>query len=330
MPDTDAPAAGPARREQALGRIRLRHLQCFLAVAESAHLGRAAQALCITQPAVTKTLNELEALLGTRLFVRGRQGAAMTAEAEVFLRHASTTVQALGLAVDSVLGSAEQLSLRIGVLPTVAPSLMPQVLASFLADRPQVAVRLHTGRNASLLAQLRARELDVVIGRLSEPEAMLGLTFEHLYAEPLVLALRVDHPLLPLPDPGAALAALPRVMAFPLLLPLSGTLIRQVADDFLGRHQLQPRAGVVETLDTAVAQAMVLSTDALWLTPLGAAQPALNAGWLQRWPLQITPEEPVGLLQRNDALPSPALQALLGLVRLHGAARRSQRAGGHR
>ena len=203
MPDTDALAAGPARREQALGRIRLRHLQCFLAVAESAHLGRAAQALCITQPAVTKTLNELEALLGTRLFVRGRQGAAMTAEAEVFLRHASATVQALGLAVDSVLGSAEQLSLRIGVLPTVAPSLMPPVLASFLADRPQVAVRLHTGRNASLLAQLRARELDVVIGRLSEPEAMLGLTFEHLYAEPLVLVSRADHPLcrLPAPDP---------------------------------------------------------------------------------------------------------------------------------
>src|SRR5258708_5435648 len=89
-------------RDSALGRIRLRHLQCFLAVAQFGTLRRAAQALAITQPAVTKTLNQLEALLARPLFVRGRLGAALTPEGEAFMRHANDSVNALGLAVDSV------------------------------------------------------------------------------------------------------------------------------------------------------------------------------------------------------------------------------------
>jgi uncharacterized membrane protein len=62
----------------ALSRIRLRHLQCFLAIVRTGTLGGAAQALSITQPAVTKTMNELEEILGTKLFTRGRKGAAIT------------------------------------------------------------------------------------------------------------------------------------------------------------------------------------------------------------------------------------------------------------
>src|SRR4051794_21969784 len=115
----------PMSREQTLSRIRLRHLQCFLAVAQQGNLRRAAQALAITQPAVTKTLNELEQMLGTPLFVRGRKGATLTAEAELFLRHAHASVDALAHAVDSVAagpGGPGEVPLRIGILPTVAPS----------------------------------------------------------------------------------------------------------------------------------------------------------------------------------------------------------------
>src|SRR5213595_2686096 len=75
-------SAMPVSRDAALNRIRLRHLQCFLAVAEARNLRRAAEALAISQPAVTKTLNELEEILGVRLFERGRGGARPTPEAE--------------------------------------------------------------------------------------------------------------------------------------------------------------------------------------------------------------------------------------------------------
>ena len=146
-------------RDTALGRIRLRHLQCFLAVAQFGNLRRAAQALSITQPAVTKTLNELDALLGKPLFARGRHGATLTAEGEAFVRHANDSVNSIGHAVDSVLREPEAAALRIGVLPTVAPSFLPGVLQALMERRPQTSVHVSTGRNAQLVEQLRAREL---------------------------------------------------------------------------------------------------------------------------------------------------------------------------
>ena len=77
------------------GRIKLRHLQCFLAVAEQRSIQRAAERLAVTQPAVSKTLRELEEMLGVQLFRRGRRGALPTADAEAFQRYASASLSAL-------------------------------------------------------------------------------------------------------------------------------------------------------------------------------------------------------------------------------------------
>ncbi|MSE14455.1 LysR family transcriptional regulator, partial [Pantoea agglomerans] len=69
-------------------RIRLRHLHTFVAVAQQGTLGRAAETLSLSQPALSKTLNELEELTGVRLFERGRLGAQLTTMGEQFLTHA--------------------------------------------------------------------------------------------------------------------------------------------------------------------------------------------------------------------------------------------------
>jgi LysR family pca operon transcriptional activator len=304
-------------RDSTLARIRLRHLQCFLAVAQHGNLRRAAQALSITQPAVTKTLNELEEMLGAALFVRGRKGAVMTPEAEVFMPHASASVAALQRAVDSVVQAPGEAPLRVGMLPTLAPSFMPGVLKRYAVQRPQAALRLHTGRNLQLVQALRHRELDVVIGRLSDPDAMVGVTFEHLYAEPVAIVVRSGHALARAgSDARAAVAGLG---ACTLVLPLAGTMIRQLADGFLERHGVAPAAGVIETLDVALARSLALTADAVWFTPQAAAQPDLEAGALARLPVHITPEEPVGLMLPADVPPAPALQALIGAIRQQAA-----------
>jgi LysR family pca operon transcriptional activator len=307
MPDRDA----------TLARIRLRHLQCFLAVAQHGNLRRAALALSITQPAVTKTLNELEEMLGTALFVRGRKGALMTPEAEVFLPHASASVAALQRAVDSIVRTPGEAPLRVGMLPTLAPSFMPGVLKRYTAQRPQAALRLHTGRNKQLVEALRHRELDVVIGRLSDPDAMLGVTFEHLYAEPVAVILRSGHPLVrPGIDTRTAVAG---IGGCTVVLPLAGTMIRQLADGFLERHGVTLAAGVIETLDVALARSLALTAGAVWFTPQAAAQPDIESGQLTALPVPITPEEPVGLMLPADVAPSPALQALIGALRQQAA-----------
>ena len=310
-------------RDTALARIRLRHLQCFLAVAQFGNLRRAAQALAITQPAVTKTLNELEALLARPLFARGRHGATLTPEGESFMRHASDSVNALGQAVDSVLREPEAAPLRIGVLPTVAAAFLPGVLQAFSARWPLVTVCVATGRNAQLIEQLRARELDAVIGRLSDPALMAGLSFEPLYAEPMVIALRPGHALAPRATRKTSTTpALAQIGTHPLVLPPAGTLIRQVADGFLSRHGIGPQAGVVETLDTALARALVLQADNLWFTSRGAVQADLDAGTLARLGVSLTPDEAVGLMLRAERTTGATVQTFIAAVRARAAAQR--------
>lgn len=310
-------------RDSALGRIRLRHLQCFLAVAQFGNLRRAAQALSITQPAVTKTLNELEELLGKALFTRGRHGALLTPEGEAFMRHANDSVNAIGAAVDSVLREPDAAPLRIGALPTVAAAFLPEVLRAVAARWPQLTVRVSTDRNTALIEQLRERELDAVIGRLADPERMAGLSFELLYAEPMVIVLRPGHALAPRTARAAA-PALAAIGAHPLVLPPAGTLIRQVADGFLRRHGIDPRAGVVETMDTALARALVLQSDNLWFTPRGAVQADLVARTLRQLSPELTPQEPVGLLLRTGALAGATLPTFVAAVRAHAGAMRQQ------
>lgn len=312
-------------RDTALARIRLRHLQCFLAVAQFGNLRRAAQALAITQPAVTKTLNELEALLAKPLFARGRHGARLTPDGEAFMRHASDSVNALGQAVDSVLREADAAPLRIGVLPTVAAAFLPGVLKEFAAHRPLITVRVATGRNAQLTEQLRAGELDAVIGRLSDPDLTAGLSFEPLYAEPVVIALRPGHALAPHANRKTSTTAAPALSLIgthPLVLPPAGTLIRQVADGFLRRHGIGLQAGVVETLDTALARALVLQSDNLWFTSQGVVRADLDAGTLVRLGVSLTPDEAVGLMLRAKGTTSATVQSFVAAVRARAALQR--------
>jgi LysR family pca operon transcriptional activator len=180
-------------RQRVLGRIRLRHLQCFQAVARLGSLRRAAEALSVTQPAVTKTLNELEEMLGTPLLLRGRRGATLTPEAEAFLVHANASLSALTQAVDSVAAAPHEAVLRIGVLPTVAP-FAAQALQALRATRPLTTVRVSSGRNQELIDQLRGHELEAVLARLAEVEAgtLARLPLSITPEEPVGLIIRTD------------------------------------------------------------------------------------------------------------------------------------------
>ena len=206
------------------GRVKFRHLQCFLAVAQFGTVQKAADSLSITQPAVSKTIAELEDILGVKLFERGRQGAQPTREGQLFMPHASACVLALrqGVGLLSREGGGAAATLEIGMLPTVAASLAPAVMKALAARWPRVVVRIATAANTELLERLKSGAIECAIGRLSEPERMVGLSFEQLYAEPLVAVVRAGHPLLASDAPAAELAR------YPVVLPPYGTLIRKL------------------------------------------------------------------------------------------------------
>lgn len=297
--------------------VQLRHLRCLVAVAQERHLARAAERLSLSQPAMSKTLAELESLAGARLVDRGTAGRRgiqrFTVAGEQLLMHALRVLEAVDAsALAMAPGGGERLErLRIGALPSVAPSLLPDALTALRERLPALQVQVQTGANGGLLDALRAGELDLVAGRMSDPQLMTGLTFELLYTEPLALLVRPGHPLA-----STAAPSMQDVLAHPLVVYSEGTIPRHHTESFLSGLGLALPAAVTQTLDIAVARALIARSDAVWFTPYGAARDDLDAGRLAKLDIDMAgTEEPVGLLLRADAEPTAARRAFMALLR---------------
>ncbi|WP_141397529.1 pca operon transcription factor PcaQ [Polaromonas sp. AER18D-145] len=296
-----------------INRLKIRHLHTLVAVAEQGTLMRAAEVLSVTQPAVSKTLADLEQIVGQRLFERTPKGLKLTSAGRVLLRYAGSGLRAIREGLDSISDerTVDAPALLIGALPNVAATILPPALLRFAADLPHARVTVRTGSNAQLIAALHQGALDLVIGRLAEPSAMQALTFEHLYTEPLVLAVRPAH----------ALARRRRITAdtlsrYRLVLPDAGTQIREAADRFFLASGMGLAKETIETIDVSFGRSYVLQSDAVWCVPLGVVEDDLSEGALVRLALDTRMTEgPVGLTQRVDRSPSEAMSRLVQEIR---------------
>jgi len=292
--------------------VRLRHLATFVTVARVGSVSRAAERLHVTQPAVSKTLRELEILLGAALFDRSHRAVTLSSFGALFLRHAEAGLGAFDEGARALKAARDpaSLPLRIGALPTVSARLMPDAMRRFLAEGLGAVPRVVTGPNEHLLAQLREGHLDVVIGRMAEPEAMDGLLFAPLYSEPLCVAVRAGHPLL---QPRAFR---PEAVADCLvLLPPPGSVIRPVVDRFLLSAGIPAPTRVIETVSLAFGRAFLRDTNAVWIISEGVVARDLAEGTLRRLPLDMaTTMGSVGVTRRaHTELPVAAEIFVAGL-----------------
>lgn len=306
-----------------VGRLKLRHVQCFLAVAQLNSLQRAADQLAITQPAVSKTLSELEEVLGHRLFERGRHGAELTAQGRAFAPYAQACLGSLRDGIGQLTQPDDGASVTVaaGILPTVASVLLPDALRKFRQRWPMASLRVHTGRNTELLERLKAADLEFAVGRLGEPDAMAGMSFEHLFREPLTVVVRAGHALLQ--QPALNPTALAR---YPLVVPPDGTLIRQSAESVISSLGLPRRLARVESLSVSLNMELALHNDAVWFVPSSLVEKPLQRGELARLPVPYGgTDEPMGLLQRTDVALSPAAADLVAALRQAGLTREQAR-----
>lgn len=294
-------------------RIRFRHLQCFLTIAQLRSVGAAADALAVTQPSLSKTLRELEESLGVKLFLRDKKGMLLTRAGEQFLQYAAASVASIREGIDSVRQS-QSLSgpeLRIGLLPNVAASIAPEAVRRFKQQFAATVVHVVSGDNARLLDQLRIGELELVVGRLAQPEYMVGLSFERLFSEPLTAAVRRGHPLAKVKR-----FKLSMIGVFPYVMPHHGTIIRHEIDRFLIAHGVQHAADLIETTSADFALAYVQKTDTIWFVPRGyMVSPAARA-FLVELPIDTrTLEGPVGITVRADGKRTAAAHGMIDALR---------------
>ncbi|AQZ62224.1 LysR family transcriptional regulator STM3121 [[Actinomadura] parvosata subsp. kistnae] len=177
--------------------MEARHLRYALALAEHEHFGRAAQALGIAQPPLSKQIADLEREVGARLFDRTRQGVFPTAAGEAFLVRARRALEEMTAATVDAGRAArgETGRLRLGFVASALLDLLPVVLGRFGRERPGVRLELHEMATSGSTAALVAGELDVAITlgppRGAGAERLLSVPIGH---DHLVAVVGTAHP----------------------------------------------------------------------------------------------------------------------------------------
>lgn len=298
-------------------RLRLPLLRAVDAVATHGSLLKASAALGVSQPALTKSLHELEELLQLRLFDRHPRGVRATAAGIVFVRSARRVLaelRRLDEELDELSGPGGG-TLALGALPVAAAGVLPGALVRLKATRPEVKVRLRQGRTEELLPLLASGELDLIVGRLYEPAVPDGFAREPLWSEPISVLARAGHPVLS----SGPVISVGELRRYDLVLPTVTQRVGQEIEHLLSLLGLAP-ASSLRSSSYGFIREMLLATDLISVMPRLMMAGDLLRGALRVVPLPIpAPDRPAGLiLPRDRALPQ-AGSAFVECLRAHVA-----------
>lgn len=170
--------------------ISLKQMRYAVAVARTGHFGRAAEACSVSQPALSQQVLALEALCGTQVFDRLKSGVRLTPFGREFIDLAQAAIRSAEALDAFALGRAGKpdRSLRFGLIPTVAPYLLPAIFPALTASLPDLAFTVSESRTEALLKGLHEGSLDIALIATDPPGGGPRLTRAPLFEDAFVLA----------------------------------------------------------------------------------------------------------------------------------------------
>lgn len=238
-------------------RLKLRHLQVLAALESAASITAAAKAMHMTQPALSHWLSDMEDLVGTPLFTRGRT-LALTEAGRALWRYAcrvlgdtARTGEEVEAVKDGVAGR-----LHIGTILSAAPVLLPRAIAALHQHAPNVQIELVEGLLDPLIERVERREIDLIIGPLDVRASRSGLCTEWLMTDTFSVVARRGHPLARLEAPRWE-----DTQAYPWVLPPPGTLSRVQLDRAVVDAGMAPPRPAVETSSLVALLSMLEDRD---------------------------------------------------------------------
>ena len=294
-------------------KLKLHQLRAVEAIAAQSSLLKAATVLAVSQPALTKTIRELETIVGVPLFERHARGMRPTPAGETLLRSARRVLADLRRLdedldhLDDPAGGA----VALGALPVAAAGILPGVLTRLKARHPTMSVRLQQGRTEDLIPALVAGEIDLIVGRLYDLPAD-GLPREPLWAEPIVFLARAGHPIFV--EPRIAREDLRR---YDLVLPTVGQRVGQEIDRLLAALDL-PADAALRSSSYNLIREMLHETDMISVMPRLMMVGDLLRGTLRVAdpPVAAAPR-PAGVIRAADRRLGPAAEAFLVELRAY-------------
>lgn len=245
------------------GRLKLRHFVLVDALSEQGTVLGAAAVLHISQPAVTRGLHELEAILGVTLYERSARGITRTVFGEAFTGHARGVLAQVLQAERHVseIAEGDRGTVVVGSHLAGATLLIPKTIAALKAAHPYLTIVVNEATPETLLVDLVAGRSDVVVGRVTAP-ANDAVERRLLYEEPARIVVGAQHPALDRPD-----ITLRELLEYPWVLPGPQTVLRRDLEDYLVRHELSLPANRVETTSFLTMRQLLVDTDIVAVLP---------------------------------------------------------------
>lgn len=289
----------------------LRQLRHFVALAEHGHFARAAEAVHLSQPALSRSIQALEASLDCRLVDRHSRGISLTAHGRLVLEHARRLLAGSRSLQNAVaqLGNLQLGDLRLGAGPYPAARLVPRAIGRLAGAYPRIRIELSIEDWRSLRARLLGEHLELFVADIRELQDDPLLAVEPLQRHAGVLFCRPQHPL-------AGTGPLHRDKLAELAF--AGTQLPEVVAASIRQFSGRERPLSIRCDNFMVLKALVAESDVISLAPWDVIAEDVAAGRLAVLPLPD--EEPVqysayGVVSRAGHSLSPAAQALLEALR---------------
>lgn len=286
-----------------------RRLRTVLELARRQHMGAVANALHMTQPAVSLVIREVEAAVGAALFERGARGLRPTPAGETLARQLQLALNEIRIAVDEIaaMQGLKQGEVRVGTLSLGRTYLLPVAVTRLLAHHPALRISTLESPFDTLAAALRAGEIDFILGALRPPEHCLGLLREPYLEDTMSIIVRAGHPLR-----ARKRIALRDLMAASWVLPQPGTPTRTLFEAALAARGLKAPRIALETTELSITREVLLESNMLTAASPHQFHREIRAGILAQLPVAL-PEtwRQIGILRRADDRPSPGAQLLI-------------------
>lgn len=297
--------------------IKIRQLITALAIADHGSIAGASQALRTAQPAVSRTLQQLERAIDIKLFERLPRGMTLTEEGALFLPHArsvATGLLQLEQHVEQVRSGAAG-TIRIGTVVAGSADLIPLAIARFGQTRPLVRFSVSEANPDALYANLLSGELDLIIGRLMPLSEREHVEAEPFYQGSVQVLARSGHRLV-----GKRRLKLADLVDEAWILPPAATALRaQIDQSFETAAGRAPRQ-VVESATMPMVRRLLIETDHMAVVPTGALGSDTTSGSLlaKLDVLLGTPSVPIGAITRLGVPLSRACEEFLAVARSLG------------
>ena len=295
-------------------RLKTRHLLLLMHLEEQGSVLRAAEAARMTQPAASKLLAEMEGLLGVPLFERHARGVEPTWYGQVLIRRARTALLEIGRAQEEIaaLRDGRMGQASIGTVVNPGTNLVPQAVAAVKREHPDILVRIEMDYSRPLVAKLLDGQLDLVIGRIMDPEGGADLLFEPLSDEPHSVIVRAGHQL----DDGRAQVGHGELAPYGWILPPPDSVLRTRLETMFLEHGLLGPRNTIETSSLSVTINLLRVSDLVTALPAESVAPYVQARQLAVLPLDLgVGMESFGIVRRRSHLLSPAAQKMLDSLR---------------